>query len=80
MFSNVYHGLNCVSVSRYLSIQFHIMATNIKFGTELIWNIQLEQCGLFVAEDVGVKVVDCIRCNEGGTEDDGPDNQNRYKV
>lgn len=35
-------------------------------------------CGLFVAEDVGVKVADCIRSNEGGDEGNGPDNQNTH--
>lgn len=41
---------------------------------------QVATGGLFIAEDVGVKVVDRIRCAEGEDEGDGPDNQNYHVV
>lgn len=36
--------------------------------------------GLFIAEDVGVKVVDCICCDESADQSDGPGNQNSHIV
>lgn len=35
---------------------------------------------LFITEDVGVEVVDCIRCDEGWYQSNGPDNQNDHIV
>lgn len=32
--------------------------------------------GLFIAEDVGVKLVDSIRSGQSGDESEGPDEQN----
>lgn len=37
-----------------------------------------KQWGLLIAEGIGVKVVDCVSCDEGDDKSDGPDNQNRH--
>lgn len=41
---------------------------------------QVATGGLFIAEDIRVKVVDCVRCDEGEDEGNGSHNQNNHIV
>lgn len=41
--------------------------------SKYVWS---DNIGLFIAEDVRVKVMQSIRCGQGGDESKGPDDQN----
>lgn len=54
--------------------------SNVHLWTGWVSHVHTTTGGLFIAEHIGVKVVDCIRCDEGADEGKGPDNQNRHIV